>query len=251
MVQDRMHEIFLSRAVDVDAVRTSRRFISQAVRRAIDDLVMDRLEHAGWPFPVTVEGLKHVQEARASQRGAIILTGHFFGNRLARRYLAAQGYPMMSVRHFEPPDRFMGRAGRRWLQPRYIDFLHQVIRHEVALQDRERSLKIFKHIRRGGLANINMEPAFSKAAAQMPFFGRDWLFPTGIYRIARMADCAVVPMLGLGDSRGLRIQFAPPVTLEPEDRGEQQADRDLARFVPMLESWILQYPDQWELWDRL
>ena len=91
----------------------------------------------------------------------------------------------------------------------------------------------------------------SDVAERMPFFGRDWRFPVGIFRMARMADCPVVPMLCLGDSCGLRIRFFPPVTLETEDGGNRQAAGDLARLVPLLESWILQHPEEWELWDRL
>ena len=52
-------------------------------------------------------------------------------------------------------------------------------------------------------------------------------------------------------SCGLRIRFFPPVTLETEDGGNRQAAGDLARLVPLLESWILQHPEEWELWDRL
>ena len=101
--------------------KTARRFVTNAVVRAVDDLILNRLTARRRLACAELRGLDHLKSALAAGKGVIVVTGHFYANRLAKRHLAEIGYSMMSVRHGQPPDRMMGRLGKRFLQPRYIE----------------------------------------------------------------------------------------------------------------------------------
>lgn len=226
----------------------SRRFLANAIRRLRDDLIMDKLLAAGRLRPVEVAGLDHLESARRAGRGVMVVSGHFYATRLAKRYLAELGYPMLSVRHGSPPDKQMGYLGRKWLQKRYLDFLHGVIRDEVFLQDPECTLKIFARLRSGGLVHVHMDAPFSRDQMRLPFLGKHSRFPGGFLRIVRVSGCALVPMLCLGDSSGFSIRFDEPIRLIDGASHEEFISRNLPPLVRWLEAQILAYPDQWDAW---
>ncbi len=237
------------RSFDVDLA--ARRFIANAARRSIDDLILNRLIARGELTTGRIEGLHHLQEALKEGRGALVLSGHFYANRIAKRYLAEKGIPMMSVRNRTPPDPVMGRFGRDHMQPRYIRFLEGVIQDEVFVQDRACSLKILQRLRSNGLVNIHLDAPFSRAVVQRPFLGIDWPFPTGFLEIVRQTDVPLIPMICLGDSRAFRVRFEERFEPVPAADPEPFVAANLPPLIARLESWILEYPDQWDLWIRL
>lgn len=237
------------REFDVDLA--ARRFIANAAWRGIDDLILNRLVARGELTTGKIEGIEHLHEARAQGRGAIILSGHFYANRIAKRYLAEEGFSMMSVRNRTPPDPLMGRFGRDHMQPGYVRFLEGVIQDEIFMQDQACSLKILQRLRNGGLVNIHLDAPFSRAIVERPFLGITWPFPMGFLEIVRKTGVPVVPMVCLGNSRGFRIRFEEPFELVSAHDAEAFVAANLQTLVTRLESWIVEFPDQWDLWIRL
>ena len=236
---------------DVPAEQTEQiatRFMANAVHRLFDDLILDRLLAAGTLKPAELTGLEHLEAARKAGTGAMLVNGHFFATRLAKRYLAQIGYPILSVRHGMPRDAQMGRLGERYLQRRYLEFLHDVIGEEVFTQDPECTLKIFRRLRCGGLVHIYIDAPFSREETRVPFLGKRPRFPAGYLRIARLSGCSVLPMLCLGNSSGLVIRFDEPVKLVPAASEEEFISRNLPNLVRMLEAQIIEYPDAWDAW---
>jgi KDO2-lipid IV(A) lauroyltransferase len=224
------------------------RFIANAVHRLFDDLVLDRLLASGTLKPVELTGLEYLEAARKAGKGVMVVNGHFFATRLAKRYLAQIGYPMLSVRHPMPPDLQMGRLGERRLQRRYLDFLHGVIGEEVFTQDPECTLKIFRRLRSGGLVHIYIDAPFSREEFRVPFLGKRPRFPAGYLRLAHLSGCFVVPMLCLGNSSGLIIRFDEPLKLLPAAGAEEFISRNLPNLVRKLEAQIIEHPDAWDAW---
>lgn len=234
-----------------DLSGVGRRFVSNALWRALDDLMLHQSVNCEGVTCAEIHGLEHLKKALAAGKGALVVSGHFYANRLAKRYLAAAGYSLMSVRHQKPPDRGMGRVGAWLMQRQYIDLLHGVIRDEVFLQDPELSLKIFRRLRSGGLVNVHIDAPFSTSCLRLPFLGERRLFATGIFEIVRLAGCPVLPILCLGDSRGLRIAFEEPLALEPAGSRSEFAARHLPVLASLLEKQILEHPGEWEGWLHL
>ncbi len=217
----------------------------------MDDLTIANPRASLHLKPPDVHGFDHLKNALANGRGAILTSGHFYANRLAKHRLGKLGYPILSVRNGRPRDLWMGRFGARLLQHRYVEFLHRVIGDEVFIQDPECSLKIFRRLRAGGIVNVHLDANFSRQRLQIPFLGRPKWFATGLLEIVRLSGCAVVPMLCLGNQMSSSISFGEPFVMEPARVREEFVQVNLPVLVRMLEEQVLKHPDQWELWVRL
>jgi lauroyl/myristoyl acyltransferase len=229
----------------------ARLFMENSVTRAIDDAIVNKLEKSGSFKCLALHGEEHLKNALTKGKGVLLVSSHFYANRLAKRHLSGIGYPILSVRNGHPEDPAAGHFGKKWVQQRYVEFLHSVIRDEVMLQDPECSLKILQRLRAGGLVNLHLDAPLSGTTAYFPFLGTSRKFPTGFLKIARLADCPIIPMLCLGDSSGFTVTFEQPVYDPFRDKGRLNHADLMPLLVCGLERQILQHPDQWELWVRM
>lgn len=226
----------------------ARRFFRSSLRRSLDDLVIDRLAKRGQWSCKEMRGLENLERASAGGRGVILVTGHFHATRLVKRYLAEQGYPVLSIRNGEPPDRAAGVLGLRWLQPRYVRLLGEVIRDEVMLQDRELTLKVMRRLRNGGIVNVHLDTIYSVETLTHPFLGLNWSFPAGFLRIAAACGAAIVPMSCHGDCSGFSVCFEPEHVLREAGDAGQVARLNLPDLISRLECQVRAHPDQWDAW---
>ena len=228
----------------------ARNYFRNAVRRFQDDLVMERHAPASRPSTAELVNLENLTAALSSGRGALLISGHFFASRAAKRYLHSVGYPALSVRNHEPPDDWAGRFGKRFVQMRYVKFLAGVLGEEVDVHDPDSSLKMLARLRWNGLIDLHMDASFSRELVPLDFLGKPRPFPTGFLHLAWIARAPLVPMLCLGDSRRLRIEFGTPVhPCEWQNRARFVED-GLARMVKTLEEQVLRAPEQWDAWIR-
>jgi lauroyl/myristoyl acyltransferase len=75
-------------------------------------------------------------------------------------------------------------------------------------------------------------------------------FPAGFFRIAHLTGAAIVPMLCVGNSKCFTIMFEKPFKIQKKLDEEKFISSNLEQLVGLLESQILQYPDQWGGWLR-
>ncbi|MBM3891233.1 MAG: lysophospholipid acyltransferase family protein [Verrucomicrobia bacterium] len=214
---------------------------ANALQRSADDLLMELLPAESVVAQYEIRGREHLEKAFALNRGVLLVSGHFLANRLAKRFMKTQGWPVMSVRNLGFDDPFTGRWGARHLQRRYYEFLHRIIGDEVDLHDRDCSLKILERLRRGGIVNLHNDLAVSQKRVELPFLGMRNRFAVGFLDIARIAGCPIVPMLCLGNNRRLTIEFHSPFYADSRSpAGSAEA------LAGIFESQILQHPQEWE-----
>lgn len=221
------------------------RYLERAVGRILSDLTLDHAVSRLAPHAITIEGIEHLRAAQARNNGVLLVSGHFFASRLAKRVLRERGLPVVSVRHPAPPDPAMGRLGQRWLQARYMDFLHSVIGDEVFVETPDCSLEIMRRLRAGELVNVHVDSPFSSQSVRHPFLGRDQTFTTNFIRLARLAGSPIVPFFFSGDHRHLRIAFES--SFEPTG----SPDTMLAEILGRLEREVMARPNEYELWIML
>jgi lauroyl/myristoyl acyltransferase len=219
------------------------------VRQKMDDLLLmhDDTEVRCRSF----RGREHLDSALSQGKGVMLLSLHWFANRAANRYLASLGYPVMAVRNHVPPDRRMGRLGRKLLQPRYIRLLRGVIRDEVDVQDRECSLKMLQRLRRGGIVEINLDAAFSNHLIPGVFLSRSRRFPAGFLHLAKLSGCTLLPKLALGNVSDLELNLGRPLEMDLHPSGKEFCGAYVSSLMKTLESQVLAHPDQWERWTRI
>lgn len=214
----------------------------------LDDLLLFRPSFQKKLHCAGIQGAGHLERALAAGNGVILLTGHFYANRIAERYLAAIGYPMLSVHNQRPSNRAAGRLGRSILQPRYLELRRRAHPDVVYIQDPECSLKMLRRLRSGGLVNIQLDGVAGHRAVEGAFLGRSWRFPAGIFDLVRVSGCAVVPMLCLGGSAGFSIRFNPMLDIAKADSRDEFLAANLPAFVRTLEKQVADHPEEWRLW---
>jgi len=226
----------------------ARRMLANSQCRMLDDLILSWPSRARRLRCAGIEGLEHLDRAAASGKGVVLLTAHFCATRVSKRYLATRGYPLLTVRDRITVGDWWGRLGRRFLEPRRLQFLRSIAGEAVYVQDSAFALKILQRLRSGGLVHILFDGRSGNKSAVWPFFGVPRNFPTGIFEIIRLSGCAVVPMLCLGRSSAFRIKFGPALEIVAASGREEFVGANLPNFVRILEKQIQAHPEEWEQW---
>ena len=230
------------------APRIARRSVSKFAASEMDNLLLADSSLDGRICCDGIGGLDHLEQARAAGKGVLILTAHFYASRIAKRYLTKLGYPVMTVRVQPSSGAMTSRLGRRFLYPRYAEFLHRVFRDEVYVHQPDCALRILKRLRSGGLVNIHLDGQHLRKAVEWPFLGAPWRFPAGYFELIRASGCQVVPMLATGNGAGVRIQFGEALETIPADGSDEFAAANLPLLAGAIERQIRDHPEDWSKW---
>jgi lauroyl/myristoyl acyltransferase len=226
------------------------RYFRNAILRFLDDLLIERRLPELHLRNVEIVHLENLKEALSAGRGAVLVSGRFFASRLAKRYLGTIGFPTLSVRNHEPPDRRAGQLGMRLLQKRYVAFIGEVVGDEVSIQDRDCSLKMLARLRSGGLIDCHVDAPLSQEVVKRRFFGQEKSFAAGFLHVGKLAGCPLVPFHCLGNSRRLRIEFGKALWLENTPDRRSFAETNLTPVLRILEEQIKSHPAEWDGWIR-
>lgn len=231
-----------------------RRICSQYFRKAIvrffDDLLVARMMRNGGLKNVKLVHLENLTDTLSAGHGAVLMTGHFFAGRVAKRYLTSIGFPSMTLRQPDPVSRWAGLLGRNFLQRRYTKLLGDVIGEEISTTDPECSLKMLARLRTAGMVTIHADVALSQQVSVRQFLGRERKHSIGYLQLAWVAGAPVVPIHCRGSARGLVIEFDPP--LDPTKWADRESFvRDATDWMwERLENHVRRTPEQWDLWMR-
>jgi len=248
-VQKRLTLAFQDSRGKGDVQKVANQYIHHAGFKDIDDVILNRLTKEDLLKCSEIKGLENLEAALSAKKGVVLASGHFFANRLGKRLLSEIGYPVLSIRNNSPRRHpRVGRVASKYLKPRYVDFVNQVIKDYVVIQDKDCTLKILERLRRNGLVDIHVDAGHSYHMMEYPFLGTKRFFPAGFLRIVYLTGAAVVPMLCTGNSCSFTIILEKPVEFQETSDQETFMSKNLARLVEILESQVLKYADQWALW---
>jgi len=223
-------------------------FIRNRILCHLDDLlIVHRFPDLHWPN-VEVVHLDYLTQALSAGKGALLLNGHFYASRVAKRYLAATGFRSLSVRNHAPPYWAVGQFGNRFLRQRFTAFLGAVLGDEVSSSDPDCSLKMLARLRAGGLIDYYVEARISREQVTRRVLGRDRTYAAGFLHVARLAGCPLVPMRCAGNSRRLRIEFGEPFELQDAPDRRTFVETNMAVILRNLEEQIKSNPAEWYLW---
>jgi lauroyl/myristoyl acyltransferase len=233
------------------AYRIASESLANNLFRTLDDLLLLQPAYTPRPQDTRIDGREHLDAALARGNGVILMVGHFRANRTAIRYLAKHGYAALSVHNRRPANRFEGRLGKRFLQPRAIRLAKAANPDQVYVQDPDCSLRIMQRLRAGGLVVIQMDAHGRSRSVQRTFLGRSWRVSTAILEFVQRTNCAVVPLLCRGRSNTLRIGFDPMLALDTAGSHDAFVAVNLPRCLAHVEKQIVENPQEWRLWTHL
>ncbi|MBI2104340.1 MAG: mitochondrial fission ELM1 family protein [Candidatus Omnitrophica bacterium] len=196
---------------------------------AIDRAYVDRY--------VTVEGRAHFDEAVASGRPVIFLTGHYGNWELSSITAALHGYPIVAL------ARAQQRLPRLYrLLVSYRESKGCTIVHKGGAMKR-----LIAALGQGRLIGIVGDQA-SRQGIFVDFFGRPALFATGPFELAYGKGAVILPAF-MHRVRGPfhRLVIEPPISFSGKPPKETAVREGIEYFAGALAAHIRQEPSQW-LW---
>jgi KDO2-lipid IV(A) lauroyltransferase len=184
-------------------------------------------------IPVSIEGLQHLESARAQGKGVLLVGGHFSHLELCAR-LVSQRLRIAGM------YRKMDSAVFEWI------VLRARLHYAETMFDKDDIRGTVKYLRRGGtLWYAPDQDMRSKESVFVPFFGISAATITATHHLARMSDAVVIPFFHrrLPDNRGYALRLGAPL----ENFPGTDVTADTARINACIEQMVREAPEQY-LW---
>ena len=198
-------------------------------------LSRDNVDH----FIAGIEGLEHMEAARAAGKGGIFVTVHMGSWELAGAYLGLRGIPLTAVALPHQDS----RIDQIFLQSRLQTGM-EVVQAGGALK------KLGEAVARGRFIALVSDRDVAGRGPLLPFFGEVARMPNGHAILALNTDAWILPgcVYRLPDGRSF-IEIRPPIIPDP---AADTAESLTQRCLGILEEFIRAHPEQWssfyDLW---
>ncbi len=188
------------------------------------------LEPVGRGFDV--QGLEHVERARAGGRGIILISPHFTTLEICTRLLC-QYVPVSGM--YRPHD----SAALDWAVRRGR------LGHAAAMFSRDELRPAIRHLKNGGVLWFAPDQETRRGdSVFVPFFGQAAWSLTSTHAMARLSGAKVLPLFHERRGDGsYRVEIGAPL----EDFPSGDAHGDTARVMALIEAQVRRVPAQY-LW---
>ncbi len=184
-------------------------------------------------IPTRIEGLEHLEAARAQGKGVLLVGGHFSHLELCAR-LVSQRIRIAGM------YRRMDSSVFEWV------VLRARLRYAAAMFDKDDLRGTVKYLRGGGtLWYAPDQDMRSKDTVFVPFFGVSAATITATHHLARMSGAVVIPFFHrrLPGQQGYALRLGAPLDGFPGN----DALADTARVNTCIEQMVREAPEQY-LW---
>jgi KDO2-lipid IV(A) lauroyltransferase len=184
-------------------------------------------------IPIVIEGLEHLEQARARGQGVLLVGGHFSHLELCAR-LVSQRIRISGM------YRKMDSAVFEWA------VLRARLNYATAMFDKDDLRGTVKYLRSGGtLWYAPDQDMRSKDSVFVPFFGVPAATITATHHLARLSGAAVIPFFHrrLPKGAGYALRLGAPLDNFPST----DALTDTARVNGCIEQMVRESPEQY-LW---
>lgn len=179
-----------------------------------------------------IEGLEHLEAARAEGRGVILVSGHFTTLEICGRLLCDH-VPLAGMYrpHAQAPLEWAVKRGR--------------LRYAVAMFGREELRPAIRHLKSGGVLWFAPDQETRRGdSVFVPFFGRPASSLTSTHQMARLSGAAVLAFAHeRRDDGGYTLRLSPRFDEFPTN----DATADTARVMAAIEAMVRAAPAQY-LW---
>lgn len=239
-------------------------FDAEAIAAALE---ANRVEHSfqylrdyrpgGWRFPVALEGLEHLAEARAAGRGVVLWMAHFvFHGLAAKKLLAGRGF---RVHHLSRPEHGYSKTafGIRVLNPvrRRVEDRYLASRILITGAGRETlGARLRALLAAGEIVSITAGAWEGRRVAHVPFLGGRYPLATGAPFLAHAEGAALIPVFcwrGAATDGGLTLRVGRPIPAPREADRTQAIEGALAAFMARHEAIVREAPGEWRGWNYL
>ncbi|MBI5576249.1 MAG: lysophospholipid acyltransferase family protein [Deltaproteobacteria bacterium] len=185
-----------------------------------------------------IVGLEHLRAGVEKGKGVIIFTGHL-GNYVLGGYLIARaGYPLAYVSKpvFNP-------AMRVELEKIYTRYGNSIIPIRSMQNDSSGGMKIFRHLKGGGIVVVLNDQDAGPDGYRSVFFGRETSIPAGPSRFAvRTGAVALTAFTTRVDGKPF-VEIQPPIDLSGAKTQEEAGRAVLDEYSRRLEAKVREAPE--------
>jgi Kdo2-lipid IVA lauroyltransferase/acyltransferase len=188
---------------------------------------------------IILDGFENFAAAERRGKGVLFLTGHMgawelkpFAHALYSHPLYFLVRPIDNARVDEMVNHYRCLSGNR------------------PIRKNESARAVLRVLRDGGVVGVLADQnAIATEAVFVDFFGVPAATTSGIARLARRTEAAVVPVYTYWDPqiRKYRLRYEPALELTASDDEESDIRSYSARFNQVIEDYVRRFPDQW-LW---
>ena len=177
-----------------------------------------------------VEGLEHIQAARADGRGVIVISGHFTTLEICGRLLCDH-VPLAGM--YRPH----AQAAMEWAVKRGR------LRYAAAMFGREELRPALRHLKQGGLLWFAPDQDTRRGdSVFVPFFGRPASSLTSTHQLARLSGAAVLAFAHVRRADGgYTLRLSPAFADFPSGDAVADTARVMAAIEPMVRAAPAQY----------
>lgn len=181
-------------------------------------------------------GREHLEAARASGRGFVIVTGHCGNWEWLNLALGAAGFPLTV-------------AAREVYDPRINETIIRLRARfggDTALRGREAAQKLVSALRHGGGIGLLIDQDIDAPGVFTEFFGQPAWTPIGGATLATKAGAWLIPAFAARQRDGtMAIRIEPAIAPPARDAGSAVEAQVTARLTSAIESQIRREPAQW------
>jgi KDO2-lipid IV(A) lauroyltransferase len=188
---------------------------------------------------IILDGFENFDAAERRGKGVLFLTGHMGAWELKPFAHALYVAPL----HFlvRPID-----------NPRVDEMVnhYRCLSGNQPIRKNESARAVLRVLRQGGVVGVLADQnAVASEAIFVDFFGVPAATTTGIARLARRTEAAVVPVYSYWDAqiRKYRLRYEPALDLAVTADEESDIRSYSERFNHVIEDYVRRFPDQW-LW---
>lgn len=238
-----MRQVMGPDAPEREVRRAAREVFRNATRYYADLIHIPRLDvQRFYREQLELEGLEHLQAARASGRGAVLVSAHFGNPEMASQGLAAVGFHIYALT--EP------------LQPQALsDFIHWLRSrhgHEYRTISFGAVKEAFRRLKHGGLVAILLDRDVDGSGVPMPFYGADARIPLGAVELALRTGALLIPTWAWRiDGFRFRARIGPPLDLVRTGNLDEDVRVNARRLLALFEGHIRTDPGQWAVLEAI
>ena len=186
---------------------------------------------------VKVEGLHYLDQLLKEGRGVVLMGGHIGIPHLAFNALRVMGYEVILLSGVTPKKPKHSRI-------RYYDTHgNTIFVHDSSLSEVYKR-RILETLRSGKIIYYDGDAGVGRIKERLSFLGREMDFPTGMIYLAHQAKAAIIPSIHLYHKGKITLLFKEPIESSWKE-GERGYKRIVEEFVKLLESYVLNYPEQY------
>jgi len=198
-------------------------------------LIIKRINKKNFKQFINPVGFENVEKALENGKGVIFLTGHLGNYEWGAAVLHYLGYnPIVIAKRYK--NRFITNYyfNRRKGQGMDVVYLDQAVKESL------------RRLKKNGLVAIVGDRDYTDQGLDVLFFGKKTRFPTGALLLAIRTGATVIPTFALRSGMcKYDVVFNKPILLESKGYKQEDIEKDLMKWIKVLEDYIRKYPSEW------